>query len=90
MIVLHELFGAAPTLFQFAHRIADAGFEFYARTLFGDANHEATVSRGRCSPITDWVWHYCDTYKFCSIVHHDLSNVEDRNFKHGYNCSISF
>jgi dienelactone hydrolase len=39
IIVLHELFGAGPTLFQFAHRLAVAGFEVYVPILFGKANH---------------------------------------------------
>jgi len=42
VIVLHELFGAGPTLFRFAHRISDAGFEVYVPILFGSANHETT------------------------------------------------
>ena len=43
VIVLHELLGAGPTLFRFAHRIADAGFQVYVPILFGRANHEGTL-----------------------------------------------
>ena len=35
VIVLHELFGAGPALFRFAHRVADEGFEVYVPILFG-------------------------------------------------------
>ena len=40
--MLHELYGAGPTLFRFAHRIADAGFEAYVPILFGTPNGSLT------------------------------------------------
>lgn len=42
VIVMHELYGATPTLFRFAHRIAQAGFTAFVPVLFGTPNHEET------------------------------------------------
>src|ERR1700722_2909775 len=59
VIVLHELFGATPELFQFANRIAEEGFTAFVPILFGTPNATFRIDRA----IRD-IAHVCLSQEF--------------------------
>lgn len=63
VLIMHEVFGATPTLFRFAHRVADRGFEAFVPILFGKANRPKDIFHDIAQ-----IGHVCFSHEFSVLA----------------------